>query len=177
MRGRSDRVLLSLEFLPFLQNARVRQSEQPEIITREGSVTLIEASLSAAQSSVAFGAKLTFTHGSACLCAPLATARPSVCQQGCAARCQRMMISGLTIAQSRQGRRGTKPNKQKTIGIVEVPSFRCPPAKHIDLCRRIRISASSFAPDLKSKVGTPRISLNRSFIRSRTYPVCSLRPC
>jgi hypothetical protein len=23
-----------------------------------------------------------------------------------------------------------KPNKQKTIGIVEVPSFRCPPAKH-----------------------------------------------
>jgi hypothetical protein len=30
---------------------------------------------------------------------------------------------------------------------------------------------------LKSKVRTPRISLNRSFIRSRTYPVCSLRPC
>ena len=26
-----------------------------------------------------------------------------------------------------------KPNKQKTIGIVEVRSFRCPPAKHIDL--------------------------------------------
>src|SRR5450830_1792883 len=28
-----------------------------------------------------------------------------------------------------------KPNKQKTIGIVEVRSFRCPPAKHIDLLR------------------------------------------
>ena len=26
-----------------------------------------------------------------------------------------------------------KPNKQKTIGIVEVRSLRCPPAKHIDL--------------------------------------------
>src|ERR1039458_5856670 len=26
-----------------------------------------------------------------------------------------------------------KPNKQKTIAIVEVRSFRCPPAKHIDL--------------------------------------------
>src|SRR3972149_6643095 len=26
-----------------------------------------------------------------------------------------------------------KPNKQETIGIVEVRSFRCPPAKHIDL--------------------------------------------
>src|SRR5665811_1490840 len=25
------------------------------------------------------------------------------------------------------------PNKQKAIGIVEVRSFRCPPAKHIDL--------------------------------------------
>src|SRR5665811_603354 len=29
-----------------------------------------------------------------------------------------------------------KPNKQKTIGIVEVRSFRCPPAKHIDLLRQ-----------------------------------------
>ena len=26
-----------------------------------------------------------------------------------------------------------EPNKQKTISIVEVRSFRCPPAKHIDL--------------------------------------------
>src|SRR5450759_553583 len=44
-------------------------------------------------------------------------------------------------------------------------------------CRRTRISASSFALDLKSEATTPRISLNRSFIRSRTYAVCSLRPC
>ena len=26
-----------------------------------------------------------------------------------------------------------KPNKQKTIGIVEMRTLRCPPAKHIDL--------------------------------------------
>src|ERR1019366_5929237 len=26
-----------------------------------------------------------------------------------------------------------KPNKQQTIGIIEVRSFRCSPAKHIDL--------------------------------------------
>src|SRR5450830_635982 len=70
-----------------------------------------------------------------------------------------------------------KPNKQKTIGIVEVRSFRCPPAKHMICCRRIRISASSFALDLQSEASTPRISLNRSFIRSRTYAVCSMRPC
>ena len=31
------------------------------------------------------------------------------------------------------GEPAIKPNKQKTIGIVEVRSFRCPPAKHIDL--------------------------------------------
>ena len=44
-------------------------------------------------------------------------------------------------------------------------------------CRRIRISASRFALDLKSEAMTPRISLNRSIIRSQTYAVCSLRPC
>src|ERR1019366_980583 len=26
-----------------------------------------------------------------------------------------------------------KPNKQKTIGIIEVRLFRCPPAKHVNL--------------------------------------------
>lgn len=31
------------------------------------------------------------------------------------------------------GKPAIEPNKQKTIGIVEVRSFRCPPAKHIDL--------------------------------------------
>ena len=83
------------------------------------------------------------------------------------ARCQRMMVSGLTIAIA--PRAEGNQAEQKTIGIVEVPSFRRPPAKHIDLCRRIRISASSFALDLKSKVRTPRISLNRSY-----HPVANL---
>src|SRR5450830_1834822 len=51
------------------------------------------------------------------------------------ARCQRMIVSGLTIAIAprTEGKPVIKPNKQKTIGIVEVRSFRCPPAKHIDL--------------------------------------------
>src|ERR1039457_6300608 len=42
-------------------------------------------------------------------------------------------------------------------------------------CRRTRISASSFALDLKSEARTPRISLSRSVIRPRAYPVCSMR--
>jgi hypothetical protein len=69
----------------------------------------------------------------------------------------------------------TKPNKQKTIGIVEMRPLRGPPAKHIDLCRRIRTSASSVALDLKCEASTPRISLNRSVIRPRAYPVRSQR--
>ena len=85
----------------------------------------------------------------------------------------------LRSANTRQGRRGTKPNKQKTIGIVEVSSFRCPPAKHIDLCRRIRICASSFALDLKSKVRRrgleqifhPIANLPRLFSASMLNPI------
>src|SRR5438309_703586 len=50
------------------------------------------------------------------------------------ARCQRMIVSGLTIAIAlRTGKPAIEPNKQKTIGIVEVRSFRRPSAKHIDL--------------------------------------------
>jgi hypothetical protein len=56
-------------------------------------------------------------------------------------------------------------------------SLRCRRRSTLICCRRIRFSASSFALDLKSEARTPRISLNRSFIRSRTYPVCSLPPC
>src|SRR5664280_468885 len=51
------------------------------------------------------------------------------------ARCQRMMV--LRPDNRHRAKDGgepvIKPNKQKTIGIVEVRSFRCPPAKHIDL--------------------------------------------
>src|ERR1019366_10456687 len=31
------------------------------------------------------------------------------------------------------GKPAIEPNEQKTVDIVEVRSFRCPPAKHIDL--------------------------------------------
>jgi hypothetical protein len=42
-------------------------------------------------------------------------------------------------------------------------------------CRSTRISASSFALDLKSEAKTPKISLSSSVIRARAYPVRSLR--
>jgi hypothetical protein len=32
-----------------------------------------------------------------------------------------------------RGEQPIKPNEQKTIGIVQIRSFRHPPAKHIDL--------------------------------------------
>src|SRR5476649_85364 len=50
------------------------------------------------------------------------------------ARCQRMIVSGLTVAIApRTEGNQREPNKQKTIGIVEMRSPRRPPAKHIDL--------------------------------------------
>jgi hypothetical protein len=70
-----------------------------------------------------------------------------------------------------------KPNKQKTIGIVELRSFLCRRRSTLICCRRTRISASSFALDLKSEARTPRISMGRSVMRPRAYPVCSPRPC
>jgi 1-acyl-sn-glycerol-3-phosphate acyltransferase len=50
-------------------------------------------------------------------------------------------------------------------------------AATIALHARVPLVPASFALDLKSEARTPRISLNRSFIRSRAYPVCSTRPC
>jgi hypothetical protein len=70
-----------------------------------------------------------------------------------------------------------KPNKQKTIGTVEVRSFRCPPAKHIDLLPQDQDFCFQLCSRLEERSQDAEISLNRSFIRSRTYPVCSLRPC
>ena len=71
-----------------------------------------------------------------------------------------------------------KPNKQKKRSVLlRYGRFGARRRSTLICCRRIRISAASFALDLKSEVRTPRISLNRSFIRSQTYPVCSLRPC
>ena len=44
-----------------------------------------------------------------------------------------------------------KPNKQKTIGIVEVRSFRCPPAKHIDLLPQDQDFCFQFCSRLKER--------------------------
>src|SRR5450631_2016325 len=70
-----------------------------------------------------------------------------------------------------------KPNKQKTIGIVELRSFVARRRSTLICCRSTRISASSFALDLKSEARTPKINLSSSVIRARAYPVCSLRLC
>ena len=68
-----------------------------------------------------------------------------------------------------------KPNKQKAIGIVEVGRFGARRRSTLICCRSTRISASSFALDLKSEAKTPKISLSSSVIRARAYPVRSLR--
>jgi hypothetical protein len=54
---------------------------------------------------------------------------------------------------------------------------RQPPAKHIDLLPQDQIFRCQLALDLKSEAKTLRISLSRSVIRSRAYPVRSLRLC
>jgi hypothetical protein len=56
-----------------------------------------------------------------------------------------------------------------------VRSLRRSPAKHIDLCRKTRFSASSVALVLKRGARIPRISLNRSVIRMPAYAVPLLR--
>ena len=51
------------------------------------------------------------------------------------ARCQRMIVSGLTIAMAPRGCRETSDTakQQKSIGIVQLRSLRRPSAKHVDL--------------------------------------------
>src|ERR1035437_5466638 len=69
-----------------------------------------------------------------------------------------------------------KPNKQKTIGIVEVRSFRCPPAKHIDLlpqdqdfcfqlCSRLE-ERSQYAENQLGQISHQAASLSRLFSAS-----------
>src|SRR5450830_1380573 len=102
------------------------------------------------------------------------------------------------------GEPAIKPNKQKTIGIVEVRSFRCPPAKHIDLlpqdqdfcfqlCSRLeersQDAENQFEQILHQVANLPRLfsasMLNRIFgthsatLREplRRFPELSFLPC
>jgi hypothetical protein len=70
-----------------------------------------------------------------------------------------------------------EPNKQKSIGIVQVRLFGAPRRSTLICYRSTRISTSSFAPDLKNEARMPKISLSSSVIRPQAYPVCSLRLC
>ena len=76
-----------------------------------------------------------------------------------------------------RGKPAIEPNKQKTISILEVRPLWCLPAKHIDLLPQDQIFRLQQCSDLKSEAKMLRISLSRSVIRPRAYPVRSLRLC
>src|ERR1035437_9483449 len=62
-----------------------------------------------------------------------------------------------------------KPNRKRSV-LLRCGCFGARRRSTLICCRRIKISASSVARDLKSEARTPRISLNRSFIRSELKP-------
>src|SRR5947209_6456800 len=70
----------------------------------------------------------------------------------------------------------SQTNRKRSI-LLRYGRFDARRRSTLICCRRTRISASSFALDLKSEARAPRISLNRSVIRSRAYPVFPLRLC
>jgi hypothetical protein len=87
------------------------------------------------------------------------------------------IVSGLTIAialRTEGNQRQSQTNRKQSI-LLRCGRFDARRRSTLICCRRTRISASSCALDLKSEVRTPRISLNRSIIRSRAYPVYLLR--
>jgi hypothetical protein len=78
-----------------------------------------------------------------------------------------------------QGSRETSDRAKQTENdqYVEVRPLWCLPAKHIDLLPQDQIFRLQQCSDLKSEAKMPRISLSRSVIRPRAYPVRSLRLC
>jgi hypothetical protein len=67
-------------------------------------------------------------------------------------------------------------NRRRSI-FVRAGRFGIRRRSTLICCRRTRFSASSSARDLNSEARMARISLSRSVIRPRAYPVCSLRRC
>src|SRR5450830_1694152 len=93
------------------------------------------------------------------------------------ARCQRMMVSGLTIATASRTdgkQRESQTNRNRSV-LFRCGLFGTRRRSTLICCRSTRISASSFALDFKSEARTPKISLSSSVIRARAYPVRSLR--
>src|ERR1700739_505046 len=93
------------------------------------------------------------------------------------ARCQRMMVSGLTIATTSRtdgNQRESQTNRKRSI-LLRCGRFGVRRRSTLSCCRRTRFSASSVALALKREARIPRISLNRSVIRMRAYAVRLLR--
>src|SRR5580704_11706689 len=92
------------------------------------------------------------------------------------ARCQRMMVSGRTIATTsrRDGtQRLSQTNRKRTV-LLRCGRFGVRRPSTLTCYRKTRFSASSVALALKREARIPRISLNRSVIRMRAYAVRSL---
>src|SRR5260370_4500097 len=93
------------------------------------------------------------------------------------ARCQRMMVSGLTIATTSRtdgNQRKSQTNRKRSI-LLRCGRFGVRRRSTLTCCRRTRFSASSVALALKREARIPKISLNRSVIRIRAYAVRLLR--
>ena len=93
------------------------------------------------------------------------------------ARCQRMIVSGLTIAiapRTEGNQRESQTNRKRSV-LLRCGRLGVRRRSTLICCRRTRFSASSVALALKREARIPRISLNRSVIRMRAYAVRLLR--
>jgi hypothetical protein len=68
-----------------------------------------------------------------------------------------------------------KPNKQKAIGIVEVRSFRCLPAKHIDLLPQDQIFRLQLCSRPTERSQDAKEQLEQISHQAQAYPVRSRR--
>jgi hypothetical protein len=66
-----------------------------------------------------------------------------------------------------------KPNEQKTIGIVEVRSFRCPPAKHIDLLPQDQDFCLQLCSRLEERSYYAENQLEQVLHQVANLPVCT----
>src|ERR1700738_340317 len=93
------------------------------------------------------------------------------------ARCQRMMVSGLTIAITSRtdgNQRYSQTNRKRSV-LLRCGRFGVRRRSTLTCCRRTRFSASSVALALKREARIQRISLSRSVITMRAYAVRLLR--
>src|SRR6266566_5826001 len=93
------------------------------------------------------------------------------------ARCQRMIVSGRRIAMAPRmegNQQQSQTNRKRSI-LLSCGRFDTCRRSTLSCWRRTRISASSFALDLKSEATMWRISWSNSIIRWQDYRVAALR--